>query len=32
MSELIHTKENCKASDICLGGQNGIWCGNCGAE
>lgn len=31
MTELTHTKNNCSAHDICLGGVDGLFCGNCGA-
>lgn len=31
MTELIHTKKNCTATDLCLGGENGLFCGNCSA-
>lgn len=31
MTELTHTKEDCTSWDICLGGTNGLFCGNCGA-
>ena len=31
MVELTHTKNTCTADDLCLGGKDGLWCGNCGA-